>query len=280
MLNSRQRRFRKEMEKIQKEQAKQKEVYSYVHDEHLKGYFSSGTNSGGRTRLSLFAKFLRVTMYLLVGFILFVGAVGAFADGEPVLAAVVMALFISIVFFVFGLINPSIVIMGGRRTRGKALALYGVAIIVFLVLIVTMAPSDMATRQDIANETLPIVAARESREQFMSSTEQIEYMDLARNPDRNMDSRVVFTGKVIQTLESGRSVALRVNVNRGDYGIWQDTLFVNYKRAEGESRILENDIITLWGTTKGLKTYRTVLFSEVTIPAIDARYITIINNEK
>ncbi|MGG1617883.1 hypothetical protein ACIFQM_03950 [Paenibacillus sp. NRS-1782] len=81
MLNSSQRRFKKEMEKIQKEQSKQQEVYSYVHDEHVKGYYSDGN---GKIKLSPFVKFFRVVMYILVSIISLFGAIAIFTSGEPV----------------------------------------------------------------------------------------------------------------------------------------------------------------------------------------------------
>lgn len=112
-------------------------------------------------------------------------------------------------------------------------------------------------------------------EQFKNSAVQINYLDLARNPDNYISTRVYFTGKVVQTIESGNNVILRVNVTEGDYGIWQDTLLVNYSRSEGESRILENDIINLWGKVKGLKTYKALLKNQITVPEVDAKYISI-----
>ncbi|MGG1670564.1 hypothetical protein ACIFOE_07870 [Paenibacillus sp. NRS-1783] len=124
------------------------------------------------------------------------------------------------------------------------------------------------------------MAKEKTPEQFKNSAKHVKYIDLARNPDNYKSKEVTFTGKVIQTLESGHTVALRVNVSKGKYGIWQDTIFVNYRRSEGEGRLLENDIVTLWGTVEGLKTYKTILRSDVTIPEINAKYITINGNEK
>jgi hypothetical protein len=120
----------------------------------------------------------------------------------------------------------------------------------------------------------------EDLEQYKSGTIQIQYIDLARNPDIYKNKKVVFTGKVIHTIESGNNIALLVNVTKDEFNVWDDTIFVKYQKANGESRILENDIITFWGTVKGLKTYKSVLGSQVTIPEVDAKYITIIGNEK
>ena len=66
---------------------------------------------------------------------------------------------------------------------------------------------------------------------------------------------------------------MRVNVTQNEYGNWEDTLYVNYIPVEGELRILEDDIITIYGEMMDLKTYETVMGSSVTIPQVYARYI-------
>ena len=102
----------------------------------------------------------------------------------------------------------------------------------------------------------------------------------ARNPNNFKQKTIVFTGKIIQTIESKKNFLLRVNVTKGKLGNWEDTVFVNYQKAENESRILENDIITLWGTVKGLTAYKTIVGTEVALPEIDAKYLIIEGNEK
>lgn len=67
---------------------------------------------------------------------------------------------------------------------------------------------------------------------------------------------------------------MRVNVTQGKYS-WDDTLYVTYTPKDGESRILEDDIITIYGEMQPLKTYTTVMGASVSIPAIDAKYIEI-----
>ena len=58
--------------------------------------------------------------------------------------------------------------------------------------------------------------------------------------------------------------------------LWDNTIYVEYTRkTENESRILEDDIIYLYGTLNGVTTYTTVLGSDVTIPYMLAEYIDI-----
>lgn len=106
-------------------------------------------------------------------------------------------------------------------------------------------------------------------EQFKQEVEQYPYQDLARNPKDYKGKKVVFTGKVVQVLESGNKVQYRVNVTQNDYG-YEDTIYVFYTRSNDESRILEDDLVTLWGVSDGLFTYTSTIGGQITIPQINA----------
>ena len=69
---------------------------------------------------------------------------------------------------------------------------------------------------------------------------------------------------------------LRVNVTEGEYAIWDDTLYIEYKRkSENESRILEDDIIIVYGKMNGIKNYQAVMGNQISIPYLLAEYIDI-----
>ena len=57
----------------------------------------------------------------------------------------------------------------------------------------------------------------------------IGYDLLARSPSSYEGRLVSFRGKVIQATQSGLSYVLRVNVSRGKYDIWNDTIYVDYR---------------------------------------------------
>ena len=120
-------------------------------------------------------------------------------------------------------------------------------------------------------------AAEEAKalETLKSEAQAISYKDLARNPDTHMDKSVKYTGEVIQVQEDSGLVGLRVNITKDDYGFWDDTVYVIYSQDILPSRVLEEDIITFYGTSKGLLTYETVMGSTMTIPQIDAQIVEI-----
>lgn len=101
------------------------------------------------------------------------------------------------------------------------------------------------------------------------------YDTIARNPDLYKGEKAVFTGEVVQTIESSIDVAYRVNITETTYG-YKDTIYVSYSGADkSDGRILDGDIITIWGTINGLKTYDTILGSSITIPSVYAKYVKV-----
>ena len=133
------------------------------------------------------------------------------------------------------------------------------------------------SQQDNESTKAPKVTKKPLDESsYKADCDSYAYDSLARNPDTYKDLSVVFTGKVIQVLEEGNDVVLRVNVTRDEYGYYEDTVYVTYTRSADEGRILEDDIITFYGNFEGLITYETVLGSTLTIPHVEAKFIDLV----
>lgn len=104
----------------------------------------------------------------------------------------------------------------------------------------------------------------------------LNYKAMSRDPDTYEGNLYKFDGKVLQVMEQSQTggttrVTLRV-VSRGRY---DDVVYVVYYRGAGEARILEDDRVTVYGTSEGLYTYETVMGAEVTIPMILADSVTV-----
>ena len=100
---------------------------------------------------------------------------------------------------------------------------------------------------------------------------------MARNPDSFKGTNVKLTGEVIQAIYGDISTELRVNITKeGTYSTWYtDTIYVIYYPEEGEGKILEDDIITLWGTSQGDISYVSTIGATITLPCVYAKYVTI-----
>ena len=131
----------------------------------------------------------------------------------------------------------------------------------------TIIPTPTVSLQEVLDKQI---------ETFKNSCEVLTYKELARNPSGNTGKKVKLTGRVMQTIES--SMALMVNITKGEYGLYSDNIFVSYIPLNS-NRVLEKDIIVMWGTCDGLQSYKTVLGAEKSIPKINVKYYEILKDE-
>ena len=129
-------------------------------------------------------------------------------------------------------------------------------------------------------ETEEFEAPPEEVEQmFKDSCSQYSYEEISRNPYDYLGEPAYFRGKVVQVMEEEilgvTWCVLRVNVTPTRY-TWDDTIYVNYYGySPSKGRIFEDDIIEMWGTLEGIKTYKSILGATISIPQFNAEYIEI-----
>jgi len=117
---------------------------------------------------------------------------------------------------------------------------------------------------------------KQKKQYLINNCSEYTYKQIARNPDKYKGKYAKLTGEVVQTLEYTDETILRVNITLDDYGFYSDTVYVVYNKSNsGNGRILEEDIITMYGILDGLESYESVLGSQVNIPKINAYYINI-----
>lgn len=112
-----------------------------------------------------------------------------------------------------------------------------------------------------------VAATKKSeRDEYIAECKSVKYSDVERNPDNYEGEKIKISGSVVQVAEGWfDSVTLRVSAGGN---MW----YVTYSREEGESRILEGDSITCYGECDGVRSYTTVLGSQVTIPSLKMKY--------
>lgn len=108
----------------------------------------------------------------------------------------------------------------------------------------------------------------ESEEDYKASCTAITYEEIARDKEALSGSRVTFTGQVIQTADD----LYRVNITKNDHG-YTDTIVFDLDSDKLSENILEGDIVTIWGESKGFYSYEAVLGQKVTVPRVKAAYI-------
>ena len=128
-----------------------------------------------------------------------------------------------------------------------------------------------AAEEAKAEKEAAALAAAEAEAQKKAEEEEkrgydtgITYDQLARTPDDFIEEKVKFSGKVIQVMEGDGETQIRIAVN-DDY---DKVIYGSYVSYLVESRILEDDYITVMGTSDGLLTYESTMGGEITIPSI------------
>ncbi len=173
------------------------------------------------------------------------------------------------------------------------LILFGILLVLFIVIIALFSIGDETTATEKSVTTESTQAEKEAKEQqekaekeanelqdlesFKNSCEFYSYEDISRNPDSYKGKNLTYTGQVIQVLEEGNDIHFRLNVTAMEY-VYTDTVYVKYTKNDNESRILEGDMVTIWGTFDGIESFETVLGNKVTAPQISARDVEIQNN--
>lgn len=92
----------------------------------------------------------------------------------------------------------------------------------------------------------------------------ITYSQLARTPDDYKGEKCKFKGKVVQVMEGSGVYNIRLAVG----GNYDNIIFIIASTSVTEQRILEDDYITVYGTSTGIYTYETVMGNELSIPSM------------
>lgn len=117
----------------------------------------------------------------------------------------------------------------------------------------------IAKEESIAAEK----AAAEAKEKLGYDT-GITYDQLARNPDNYIGEKVKFTGKVLQVMESDYKVTIRLATSKS----YDNVIYCTYSPDIVSSRVLEDDRITVYGTSTGIISYEATSGRTVTIPGM------------
>ena len=106
----------------------------------------------------------------------------------------------------------------------------------------------------------------------------IGFDDLMRNNEKYVGNILYLEGKVIQaTNRYGDTYVLRVSITEEELGFgttfYTDPIYVNY----AGKRILEEDIVGIYGRVVGIKEYTAVLGNPIELPEVDSLLLEVIS---
>jgi membrane protein involved in colicin uptake len=133
------------------------------------------------------------------------------------------------------------------------------------------AAAEKAAAEKVAAEKAAAEKAAKEEEERVGYDTGLTYDQLARTPDDFEGKKAKFTGEVVQVMEGDGITELRVAVN-ADY---DKVLYVAYKSGITNTRVLENDNVTVRGVSKGLITYESTNEGNISIPSMAVSQIDI-----
>ncbi|WP_084002764.1 zinc ribbon domain-containing protein [Dorea sp. D27] len=92
----------------------------------------------------------------------------------------------------------------------------------------------------------------------------ITYEQLARTPDDFEGEKVKFSGKVVQVMEGKSDIQIRLAVNDS----YDTIMYGSYSPDTVSSRVLEDDHVTIYGTSVGTISYQSTMGGTITIPGV------------
>jgi hypothetical protein len=111
------------------------------------------------------------------------------------------------------------------------------------------------------------VEASKAAEEAVGYETGFTYDQISRTPDDYNGKKVKFTGTVLQVIEDTTTLKLN-NIRLAVNGDYNKVVYIQYSAGITDSRILENDKITIYGISSGLTSYTSTLGSKITIPMI------------
>lgn len=116
----------------------------------------------------------------------------------------------------------------------------------------------------------PSGSTKPTREVVEAKARTLTYEQLFRYNEKYIGEYVVLKGKVVQLIDDGKAFRLATRYDSVLQTYWEDDVYVSGYSGE---RLMEDDIVRVYGQVKGLFSYITVLGAKRTIPWVVALYV-------
>lgn len=143
-------------------------------------------------------------------------------------------------------------------------------VIIALMVFALRACNSAKDGYDNASENASISSEAEEigEDEYKSLCRSASYEDIARDKNALNGEKLTFTGEIIQVVDD----TYRINITKTDYG-YSDTIIFEIDSDRLKENILEGDIVTIWGESKGFVSYESIMGENITVPDIRAIYI-------
>lgn len=120
-----------------------------------------------------------------------------------------------------------------------------------------------------------------SEDEYKAKCVEVDYKDLCRYPERYSHKKIKIKAKIQQVMDSSllnSSKTYRVQTDTSGYGWYlDDEYFVTDKRTSGSVKLLEDDVIVIYGEFSGMeKVTRALTWTTDEVPGIQMKYAELV----
>lgn len=146
--------------------------------------------------------------------------------------------------------------------------------------------TEAKTEKVTQKTTTEITTEKESKEDYIANCVEVAYKDLARDPDKYKGKNIKVTIEVNQELTGGLFTEsgyrgyedYELDLENANSTYLQKEWYISYEIAEGELRILTNDVVVFYGEYTGtIEMERALTGTTEYVPNLKARYHEIIS---
>lgn len=142
------------------------------------------------------------------------------------------------------------------------------------------ASSSKATSTSAASSVASVVPEI-SEDDYKAECQTVDYKELCRYPEKYEDTKIVVKVKVSQIIDanfSGSEKAWRTYTDNSGYGFYADDEYYMLDKRGGDAvKILDDDIITVYGEFTGLEKITRALTSTTDeLPRIEVKYADLV----
>lgn len=134
---------------------------------------------------------------------------------------------------------------------------------------------EAAAKKKAEEEAAAKKAQQEAERKDPNTYGVIDYITLSRTPDQYIGQKYKFSGKILQVLEGDNSTQYRLAVD----GNYDNVLYLEIDKDDLAQRILEDDLVTVYGISVGTISYKSTLGGKITIPGLLVNIIELNGHE-
>jgi hypothetical protein len=98
----------------------------------------------------------------------------------------------------------------------------------------------------------------------------IPYAQLLKGTGPYVGKKIALHGQILQIQQQGQGGFMLLSVTEVGYGIWTDNVWVDYN---GSNPYVAKNIVSVYGTVTGTKSYQTQVGGSTYVPEVHAKYI-------